>query len=302
MYRIKSILSTIPVLFCLASCRPEGLVNPQLSGFAFASGVLNVEVTDDYEGIVKVPVYRGNESVSSAHVTIQYDTTETGSSKPVWSDVDKRGLFSIVSNKVTFADKSFTAYAQIKYGDIARLGITDKYRMRLIINGMASPSNRDTTVITISRQLTFEKLGICSYSDKCIFDESYKTDIYKAKESEIYRIMDPYKEGLVAEGYAEIGLMGQTPEYIQFACDKNGHITFSEFPTGMLVPTGKGDPCMCYVYYPSDYKWGKDFSRFDAENKKISDKEFQLCGVYCLPDFSYGFLDEGCYVIGIKVQ
>ena len=74
--------------------------------------------------------------------------------------------------------------------------------------------------------------------------------------------------------------------------------TYSPFKTGMLV----NGLYMAYAYYPGEYQWGKDFSDFNKENKKISDTEFQLYPVYCLPDYQYGFLNEGAYKLTITMK
>lgn len=303
MYRTRIFLAAALLAACTVSCKKaEGPVYSESTGFAFAANVLNAEVTKEDEGKLLVPVYRGTFDHNSAAITFDYDSSPEGSAKPDWTPTDPEEVFSLVSKKVSFADGVNTAYAQIRFGDVEKLGITRKYRMRLSIASELSPSLRDTVVITVSRKLTFKKYGDCTYKDECIFDNSYKTEIFKAEEAEIYRITDPYKEGLIAEEYAAGGLMGDTPDYVQFSVGSDGHINYSEFQTGMLVPTGSGNNCMAWVYYPGTYKWGKDFSEYDELNQKLSDKHFQLYGVYCLPDFQYGFLNEGIYKIDINVQ
>lgn len=109
--------------------------------------------------------------------------------------------------------------------------------------------------------------------------------------------MEPYTTGLIAEEYADAGWLGSPDPYIQFSVDEDESISFEPFNTGMLV-NGK---YAAYCYYPSEYLWGKDFSDYDKENIRISEKEFQLCAVYCLPSFQYGFLNEGVYKINIKI-
>lgn len=309
MYSTKSIQAILAGFACLisfsVSCtKPVGAIYDGESGFAFASSVLNVEVVPGDDGLLNVPVYRGSTDANNARVHFEYDISEPGSSEPVWLPVDPAGVFSLLSNKVIFSDISYRSYAKIQFGGISNLGFSDKYRMRLYLDGASSPSHRDTTVITVSRKLTFEEIGKCRFFDHGIFENSYVTTLCRAKECDVFRVMNPYSEGLVAEEYAENGLMQDPPAYIQFECDQTGHITFERFQTGMLVPTPSGTTCMAWVYYPSSYKteWGKDFSRRDADNRKISDTKFQLCGVYCLPDFKYGFLDEGAFIIEIELM
>lgn len=303
MYRTRLSIAAAILAVCTASCKKaEGPVYNESTGFAFAANVLNAEVTKEDEGKLLVPVYRGTCDYNSASIAFEFDAAPEGSSKPDWVSADPSDIFSLISKKVSFADDSYTSYAQIRFGDVDKLGISKKYKMRLSIGSELSPSMRDTVVVTVSRKLTFKKYGDCTYFDECIFDNSYNAVIYKAEEAEIYRISDPYKEGLIAEEYAAEGLMGETPDYVKFSVEPDGHIVFTEFPTGMLVPTGGGKNCMAWIYYPSAYKWGKDFSEYDEKNQKLSDKHFQLYGVYCLPDFQYGFLNDGIYRIDINVK
>ena len=58
---------------------------------------------------------------------------------------------------------------------------------------------------------------------------------------------------------------------------------------------------LAYAYYPSEYQWGKDFSQYASENRRISEKELQLYPVYCLPDFQYGFLNDGAYRLTVTL-
>ena len=237
-----------------------------------------------------------------AEITFEYDTADTGSSDPVWESADPAAIFSLTTQKVIFPDGAYSAYARIRYTDIDALDPVGKYRIRLTIKSALTPSGRDEVIITAGRKLTFELMGKCLWHDTCLFEDAYETEIYKAREGYIYRVMDPYTEGLIAEEYADAGLMQSPPEYVQFVCDKDGFIKFDPFKTGMIVPTPAGTYCMAYAYYPGDYQWGKDFSHLNTDNRKISDTEFQLFPVYCLPDYQYGFLNEGAYKLTITLK
>lgn len=196
-----------------------------------------------------------------------------------------------------FPDEAVEANAIIRFSDIAKMGIMDRYKMRLTIKDQLSPSNRNQVIVTVNRKLTFDYLGKCTYSDSCIFDHSYQADIYRAQEAEIYRVMDPYTEGLVKEEYAENGWMGKVPNYIQFSVDADGYIYYEPFTTGMLL----NGLYMAWAYFPGEYQWGKDFSSYNSLNKKIDDKTLKLYPVYCLPDYQYGFLNDGVYPLTITL-
>lgn len=290
------VAAAIAALFAV-SCDKDntGALYEGDSAFSFASGVLNVEVTPDDNGEILVPVYRSGTDLNSVPVSFSFDVSEEGAGEPKWADTDPSGLFSQNSTRVTFADGEYVAYAHIHFTDINKMGITSKYKMRLTLKEGVSPSEKGATVITVSRKLTFRKFGDFTFFDKMIFENKYDVEIVKAEEGEIYRILKPYDEGLVEEGYAAEGLMSNPPDYVEFMCDSKGHITFKEFKTGMLVAT-----YLTWAYYPSTYKWGFDFSDKDALNQKYSDDEFDLCAVYCLPEFQYGYLNEGASLIELR--
>lgn len=268
------------------------------SGFAFAAPVLNVEAVASDNGQVVIPVFRGNEGdVPFVELSFEYDAAPEGSSESQWVPADPDGRFSLVSNTVLFADGLYKSNAYVRYGDISHLGIGKKYKFRLKLMYGLSPAEVSTVVVTVSRKLTFKHLGTCEYFDYCIFEKAYPAEIYKAEEADIYRVMDPYTAGLVAEDYASAGWLGTPDPYVQFTVDENNSIYFEPFNTGMMV-NGK---YTAFAYFPSEYQWGKDFSEFDTENKKISDSEFQLYAVYCLPSYQYGFLNDGAYKVTIKL-
>lgn len=300
MSRIDKIICLAATLLLIAGCNKDniGTVYSGNSGFAFAAGVLYAEVSDDDKGTLEIPIYRGiSGSTQQASIKFQYDASPSGSSTPEWKDADPAGIFSLTSSKATFAENSCESKVHVRFGDIAKLKVSEKYRFKLDIVEGSSPALRNSVVVTVSKKLIFEKYGDCSWFDECIFEKAYDTEIYKAVGEDIYRVLDPYSEGLVAEEYAALGWMGQTPDYVEFTVTGD-KITFSEFPTGMLVNA----KYMAYAYYPGDYIWGRDFSKYNDKCKKLSDKHFQLYAVYCLPEFQYGYLNDGIYKIDIEVK
>ena len=292
---IYSVSAAVLSLLCLSCSKDQvSTLYEGSSGLAFASTVLNTELSSGDANQILVPVYRGTEDVFQADLSLEFETTDA-SGGSTWVESDPAGIFSLIARRVLFADGSHVAYAQIRFSDIDKLGIDTKYRMRLSIKDNLSPSQKGSVVITASRKLNFKYLGKCTWTDRCLFDGSYQADIYKAEEADIYRVMDPYSEGLTAEEYAENGWAGTPSEYVQFSVRSDGSIYYEPFCTGMKVQ-GK---YLAYAYYPSEYQWGKDFSQYASENRRISDKELQLYPVYCLPDFQYGFLNDGAYKLTV---
>lgn len=272
------------------------------AGCSFACNVSNVEVSSDDDNMIKIPVLRGDFSTRIQDVSFLYDTSGTGTlPDSLWVEKDPSGVFTLSTTRVIFADGAYTTNAIISVSNLDALKPSKKYRMKLILKGDIQEFHNDYTVVTATRKLNFEKYGDCSYFDECLFYNAYDTEIYKAKEGEIYRVMDPYTEGLIKEEYAALGFMGNPPAYVEFYVEENNMIKYEPFCTGMLAPTPKGN-FDAYAYYPGDYKWGKDFSEYNVENVKKSAKEFQLYPVYCCPKFQYGYLDEGAYPITITVK
>ena len=305
----KTTVALTALLLFATSCSQdvEGPKYNGKDGFAFAATVLNVETGTEDDGKVLVPVYRGNSTDNMAQIGFEIEVNETVDTvingeettytKQVWADADPDGVFSLTTPRVIFADGAKVAYAQIRYTDIEALGLTAKYKIRLTIKDGLSPSKKGQTTVSVSRKLTFDLLGKCKYFDICLFYDTYEADIYRAREAEIYRIMDPYSEGLLKEDFITEGWGGTPDPYVQFSCDANGQITYEPFCTGMLLQAKHP----VYGYWPGEYKWGKDFSEFNKENKKISDKEFQLYPVYCAPSFQYGYINDGAYPIKITL-
>gem|GEM_PF-559003 len=283
-------------------------------GFAFAASVLNLETGTEDRNTIRVPIYRGKTSTSIVNLTLDFETqvpkdSLIGDSVQTvmvdsWVEKDPQGIFSLATQRVVFTDDANVAYAQITYPDIEELSLTEKYKMRLRIKEGASPSKRDKTIITLSRRLTFDPMGECTYIDSCLFENSYKAPIYKAREAEVYRIMDPYTKGLLEEEYAEAGLMTSPGKYVQITVNADNSINFEPINTGMLVPAnygGKVQEHLIWGYHPTAYMEAKpdsstDFSRYASLNRKLSDKTLLLYPVYCMPTLYYGFVSFGPYV------
>ncbi len=292
--KIRTLIFSISALLLCSACTDSqmGTEYSGQAGLAFASSVINAEVGEEDGGQILVPINRGGMAVEQAELSLEF---EDGNSQ--WVEKDPAGIFSLVAKRVLFMDGSYTAYAQIHFTDLDQMGIGTKYRMRLSINGSLSPSGRGSVIVTASRKLTFDYLGKCSWLDICLFEKSYQADIYRAREAEIYRVADPYSEGLVAEEYAQNGWMGTPDEFVQFSVKSDGSVYYEPFCTGMNVQ-GKYP---AYGYYPTEYIWGKDFSMYAERNRKISDREIQLYPVYCLPAMSYGFLNDGAYPVTVTL-
>lgn len=315
---MKKIAFILMALTALIACNQDA-IGPIYSGadgsgedgFAFASSVLNIETGAEDRNTVRVPIYRGNTSSNIANLALSFevqvpkdsligDSVHTMMVKS-WVDKDPQGLFSLATQRVVFTDDANVAYAQITYPDISQLSLTESYKMRLSIKDGASHSKRDKTDITLSRRLTFEPIGECVYIDSCLFNEAYKAPIYRAVEAEVYRIMDPYTKGLLAEEYAAHGLMSAPAKYVQVTVNADNTLSYEPINTGMLVSAnyaGSTQKHVVYAYHPDDYMAEDDtydFSRYTRMNKKVSNKKLVLYPVYCMPTLYFGYLSFGPY-------
>ena len=301
MNRLLYVLPLVALLF--VSC-DKGNIGPlyekgtsEEAGISFNSSVLSIHlpVGSTY---FDVPVVRGDISVQTATVKFSFDTTYTGSAADsLWVDEDPDGIFSLSASRVVFRDETLTSYARINVSDIEKMSPSMKYKMRLSLKGREDDFRNSVVTISVSRLLDFSYYCDCMFLDNCIFENSYRCKLYKAEGCEVYRLMDPYSEGLQKEEYYENSCAANPPAYVEFSCDAlTGLVSYEPFYTGMLVPTG-ATVLKAYAYHPASYKtsWGRDFSAKIVENYKVSDGCFHLCPVYCLPDLSYGYLNEGAY-------
>ncbi|MBP5398247.1 MAG: hypothetical protein J6Y32_06465 [Bacteroidales bacterium] len=269
----------------------------------FASSVLRANVSAEDEGVLRVPLYRDGSGIFSQKVRLRFDPTGTGSAPDdQWVDVDPDGVFSLSTRNVIFSRDALSAAAVISFTDVAQIRPGRKYVMRLELEGSEKGLQYRTITITVRRKLTFVKYADCSFKDECLFEAAYDCVLFKAEEAQVYRVMDPYTEGLEKEGYVAAGYSRNPPDYLEFMVDDSGLITYEPFYTGMLVPTPAGTLVGAYGYWPGDYKWGKDFSSYIPLNRRSSETQFILWPVYCLPDYSHGFLNEGAYQITITLK
>lgn len=307
--RLPRCLSFLLLLAGLTACNKANvgpLFDAGASGAAscgFATTVLRVSVSQDNDGIIRIPIYRNGSGQQVCKLDFHYDPTATGSAPDEeWTETDPDGVFSLSSRNVVFPRDAVSAYAVISFSSLDKILPGRKYIMRLDVVGGEGSLQQTRLTLTVSRRLQYVKYADCTFRDECLFDGTYDCELWKATEAQVYRVMDPYSRGLQEEGYVEEGLSRNPPEYLEFRVDEAGNIAYEPFYTGMLVPTTTGARVGAYGFYPGEYIWGKDFSSYNAMNRRTSDKEFVLYPVYCLPDFAHGFLNEGVYKLTVTVK
>ncbi|TCN70251.1 hypothetical protein [Acetobacteroides hydrogenigenes] len=182
---ILSFLSVLSiVLFGFTSCNTdaEGVIyGGNRNTASFASTQMNNEVTAQDNGIVKVPVYRGEKT---GELTVDLTLSNNAN------------ILTLTTPTVTFRNGETVAYAEISFGNINNLGATDKYQATVSISDPAkvSVSGVKEIKISVQRKLTWETYGIGKYESE-LFEDSWDQPIEKAKEGNIYRLPDCFYAG-----------------------------------------------------------------------------------------------------------
>lgn len=187
LYILKACAAVMLCLVAFTSCDTDAEgTNYGISGVeaAFASTQMNVEVSAEDNGIIKVPVYRGNTSVE-ASVSISMDK----------ATIDE-GLFTLNNSNVAFAKGEAVSYAELNFGSVDKMSATGKYEIILTITdeSILSPSQCGKITITAQRRLTWEDYGTGVYSSE-LFGQEWEQPILKAKEGNIYKLPDCITEG-----------------------------------------------------------------------------------------------------------
>ena len=187
LYIIKACAAILLCLVAFTACDTDAEGTKYgISGIeaAFASTQMNVEVSAEDNGVIKVPVYRGNTSIETA-VSISMD-----------KGTIENGLFTLNNSNVSFAKGEAVGYAELNFGSVDKLSATGKYEIILTINDESalSPAQCGKITITAQRRLTWENFGIGVYSSE-LFGQEWEQPILKAKEGNIYKLPDCITEG-----------------------------------------------------------------------------------------------------------
>ena len=231
MKKILSILIATLAAALLAGCDKQvlGSVLEQATGFSFAAPVLNMETDPSDDNILRIPLFRTASAEEMASIKCEFYDPATEK----YVTADPEGRFRLATTRVMFLDDARTGYVQVGYSSLDDFGMTDKYSFRLTVDAPVTPGGYATTMVTVNRRLTFESVGTGTFYDEFLFYETYDVEILKAREAEIYRVMHPFDEGLVAEDYVKNGWYTTPSEFIQIEVKPSGEIRFDEFVNGM---------------------------------------------------------------------
>ena len=172
LYTIKKYAAILLCLAAFTSCDTDAEGTKYgVNGVeaAFASTQMNVEVSAEDNGIIRVPVYRGNtDAEASVGISMDEATVE-------------EGVFTLKSSNIAFAKGEAVGYAELAFGSI-----DDKDAL--------SPSKSGEITVTAQRKLTWEDYGTGIYTSE-LFGQAWEQPILKAKEGNIYKLPDCITEG-----------------------------------------------------------------------------------------------------------
>lgn len=249
------------------------------TGFSFAAPVLNMETSAEDDNTLRIPLYRTEQSGDMVNIT--FEIYDKQSEK--WVSTDPDNMFRLATSRVFFVDNATTSYAQVTYQSLEALGLITKHQFRLNITDPMKPGGIKTVAVTVNRKLTYEYLGVGTCYDEFLFYQTYNVNIYKAREAEVYRVMDPFSEGLVAEDYVKNGWSCTPSAYVQIDGQADGTLHFEEFRNGMYFQK------MYYVYgiHPDDRTEGLDYDASKFTSKWTGAKEMTLYPFYYIKNYGY---------------
>lgn len=249
------------------------------TGFSFAGTVLYMETSAEDDGILRIPIYRVASSGNT--VNISFEVFNADSNK--YLDSDPTRLLRLATSRVMFADGQNTSYVQVTYSSLEALGLTTKHQFRLNITDDMYPGGVKSVAVTVNRKLTYELLGKGTCFDEFLFYETYTVDIYKAAEAKVYRVMDPFSEGLAAEDYVAGGWYCTPSAYVQIDERADGTLHFDEFRNGMFFQK------RYYVYgiHPDDRTENTDVDLTKFVSRWTGEKQMTLYPFYYIKNYGH---------------
>lgn len=182
MKKILYFATIIGLLFTFVSCEQDGGVTYELTDkveASFPSTVVNYQMVAEDGNKIVVEMWRGN--------------TKGAATVPVTITDNTNGVFTPEKEQFDFADGENKAYLTITYPDINQFG-GEKYVLELTIDEeMVSPSGNGTIEISAQRKLTFNSLGVGTFTSE-FFEASWDQEVLKAEEADYYRLPDCYHD------------------------------------------------------------------------------------------------------------
>lgn len=155
-----------------------------------------------------------------------------------------------------------------------------------------------SATVKIMKDYNWISLGMGTFADTWMFDDSYRVEIQQANENpSIFRLVHPYDEGLEAEGYSPDNVAEGPSPYVKFQILKagdelrgvtlqnDGLVYYDQFRTGFLNPSYGAE---VWCVHPSSFT-SKTTEESWANNTVKSYQENGLPAVVQLAPFYYMF-------------
>ncbi len=169
-------------------------------------------ITASDNGTIYVPVFRGN---TNGGTTVKFELS------------GGEDVYSLENSSVTFVHGSNQAMVGISFNfdEVSpapvklTISISEENEGQLATNAITS------TTITVSRELTYKKIGTGLFESAFIWEDSWKQDLYKAEEGNYYSLPNCYVSGT----------------HMLFAINDNGEIEWYTPDTGMSYNSSYGN-------------------------------------------------------------
>ena len=268
MNKIKSILyvAMIAMIAAFTACSEDGYwdayTEPKTAtadggvySFAQAKSVNSLDATDS------CVVLMINRSRAGAAVTL-----------PITAEVSDEKL--ICPDSITFEAGKASAEYVIRFNDLI---IGESYTATIALpDSLTSVSGNTSCAVSISLNYNWISLGTGKFIDDFILGEEYDVEILQAEGFPIYRIMNPYTQGLadaLAAGDLAPEKVGKPASYIEISVDEDGLVYYDYFATGYLY----SGTDMVYALHPSE---AYEDPAMWQHNCEIEEGVFQLAPYY----------------------
>lgn len=255
-----SALAAVAVTF--ASCSDEGkwdAYNAEAESYSFAQASNSYSVSaTEIPTEIKVQVYRS--------------TTKGSVSLPVTVSANTETLSA--PSTVSFADGSNVADYVFTVGASPAVGVKHTAKATIAEENVSASGNASVTVSLVVNY-TWSDWATGTITENFYgFEANLK--VMKADGARAYRIMEPYKEILMSDGYSEAQWAKYSCPYIEFSVVEGTAITFNTF----LVDTYDGTN-MIYGYLPSEL--ASSVAGYDAYSYLLDSKTVQIAPYYYVP-------------------
>ncbi len=214
-------------------------------------------------------------------------------------------IFTFPTTSVSFATGEEIAYLTISY-DPDQLEYDGFKSIVLTITNeeLTTPYGKAVYEFEAGVPAPWLSLGTAIFSDLFMFDNSYEVELQQNMiETNRYRLVDPYTEGLEAEGYVPEYNKGNQSPYFEFTIlpagsvlvgvttTVDGLVTYSDVATGYFSTNYQDE---VYVLHPSRFNGYDDeslwlYNRVKQYSSTGEPEVVQMAPFYYMPNYGGGW-------------